>query len=57
MQIRYYWPNMAEICKEYAVNYGICCRTKAYHIQKQDFLKSIINIELKINRFVTRFCD
>ena len=38
MQNKYFWPNMAKDCKQYATNCGSCKRTKAYTIQKQGLL-------------------
>ena len=38
MQTRYYWLDITKNCKKYTVNYGTCRRTKAYYVQKQNFL-------------------
>ena len=38
IQERYFWFDMAKHCKQYASNCLTCRQTKAYTVQKQDFL-------------------
>ena len=38
MQNGYFWPDIAKNCKQYAINCGMCRRTKTYTTQKQGLL-------------------
>ena len=42
IQERYFWFDMAKHCKQYAFNCSTCRRTKAYTVQKQGLLNSLL---------------
>ena len=52
----YFWFDMKDHCKRYAVNCSICRRSKSYNVKKQGLLNPSTHTKQKMDRRLFRFC-